>query len=518
MNLELLESFGQNYPEEFDGALDCISLAVTCAFNKHGTLLAVGCNDGRIVLWDFLTRGIAKIICAHIHPVCSLSWSRTGHKLLSASTDNTVSMWDVLSGECEYRYRFQSPILKVQFHPRNDKMLLVCPMKHAAILVNVDENHSIVPLDDESDLNIVASFDRKGRHIYTGNAKGKILALSVPDLKLIASFRVMTGTSNTTSIKSIEFARRGDYFLVNAADRIIRVYASHEVLTCGKDGEPEPMQKLQDLVNKTMWKKCCFSGDGEYICAGSARQHSLYIWEKSIGNLVKILHGTKGELLLDVVWHPVRPIIASISSGVVSIWAQPQVENWSAFAPDFKELDENVEYEERESEFDVEDEDKSPQLHTEKQDEDEIVDVVTIEPIAAFCSSDEETTDTSALLYLPISPEIDDPEEGWGPGEMGEDVQSKRQASDQNSSKKKRTKIIDMILENAPKDETHPLLSTKSKDKVNQQAKKTGKSRQHRGSSHSESKTTHRSKHGNKKEKMSKDNRMPSANPFQLKT
>lgn len=61
--------------------MDCISLAVTCAFNKYGTLLAVGCNDGRIVIWDFLTRGIAKIISAHVHPVCSLSWTRNGRKV-----------------------------------------------------------------------------------------------------------------------------------------------------------------------------------------------------------------------------------------------------------------------------------------------------------------------------------------------------------------------------------------------------------------------------------------------------
>ncbi|XP_046384514.1 retinoblastoma-binding protein 5 homolog [Ischnura elegans] len=498
MNLELLESFGQNYPEEFDGTLDCISLAVTCAFNRRGTLLAVGCNDGRIVIWDFLTRGIAKIISAHVHPVCSLSWSRNGHRLLSASTDNNVCIWDVLSGECERKYQFPSPILKVQFHPRNSSLFLVCPMRHAAIVVSTEGQHQTVPVDDDSDLNIVASFDRRGQYIYTGNAKGRVLVLSNPALEVKASFKVTQGTTSATAVKSIEFARRGDCFLINTADRVIRVYYSKEVLTCGTDGEPEPIQKLQDLVNKTMWKKCCFSGDGEYVCAGSARMHALYIWEKSIGNLVKILHGTKGELLLDVAWHPVRPIIASISSGVVSVWAQNQVENWSAFAPDFKELDENVEYDERESEFDLSDEDKSVEAgQTERQEDDLEVDVTTIERVAAFCSSDEEegggdgSEDT--LEYLPIAPEVEDPEEGWGAGGGGDEGSTggKRPPpprSKENVPKKKKFRSFDMELQGAPLDEIHPLLSNRVKDKQQPGSKKNAVGRQKVHSGKSEDK------------------------------
>ena len=60
------------------------------------------------------------------------------------------------------------------------------------------------------------------------------------------------------------------------------------------------------------------------------------------------------EGLADLAWHPTRPVVASVSmSGVIYLWAKDYTENWSAFAPDFKELEENEEYVEREDEFDI---------------------------------------------------------------------------------------------------------------------------------------------------------------------
>lgn len=53
-------------------------------------------------------------------------------------------------------------------------------------------------------------------------------------------------------------------------------------------------------------------------------------------------------------WHPIRPLIASVSSlGLVHVWTTGITENWSAYAPGFDELEENMEYPEKEDEFDI---------------------------------------------------------------------------------------------------------------------------------------------------------------------
>src|SRR3989338_5212089 len=97
MNLELRDPFAADIPERIETGL-VEGHGTVAEFNRRGTLLAVGCQDGRIVIWDFDTRNVARVLEGHVHVITSLSWSRDGRTLLSASTDWKLCLWDVLSG------------------------------------------------------------------------------------------------------------------------------------------------------------------------------------------------------------------------------------------------------------------------------------------------------------------------------------------------------------------------------------------------------------------------------------
>ena len=78
------------------------------------------------------------------------------------------------------------------------------------------------------------------------------------------------------------------------------------------------------------------------------------------------------DKLVDIDWHPTNPVIAICgSNGSTYIWVSKMTENWSTYAPKFKELSSNVEYIEREDEFDFkEDEDEEGDESEEEEAED----------------------------------------------------------------------------------------------------------------------------------------------------
>jgi COMPASS component SWD1 len=106
--------------------------------------------------------------------VCSLSWSRNGKLLLSAATDNTVCVFDVVTGDCARKYQFPSAFIKVQFNPRDNAQFLVTLLKYPSVLVDMQAESHELPLDDPNEPNVISSYDRRGDHVFCGNGKGKV--------------------------------------------------------------------------------------------------------------------------------------------------------------------------------------------------------------------------------------------------------------------------------------------------------------------------------------------------------
>lgn len=450
MNAPIIDPLQGDFPEVIEeylehGFMKCI------AFNRRGTLLAAGGSDGSCIIWDFITRGVAKVLrddgcMAAITSVC---WSKGGHRILVSAADKTIILWDVVSGEKMAQSSLEKTPLYARLHPGSSSptMCLACPVYSAPLIVDLNSGSMIalpasvsedgIPLaqpsrnkasDTDAPLT-AACFNNCGDLVYLGNAKGEILVIDHRSVQVRAIVPVPGGAV----IKNISFSRNGQYLLTNSNDRTIRVYenlllpvkvglkALDEIEETMKEDSISGVEKLkavgskclvlfrefQDSITKIHWKAPCFSGDGEWVVGGSASkgEHKIYIWDKA-GHLVKILEGPK-EALIDLAWHPVHPIVVSVSlAGLIYIWAKDYTENWSAFAPDFKELEENEEYVEREDEFDIVPE--TEKVKDSDVNEDEDVDIMTIEKDSAFSDSD---MSQEELCFLPAVPSPDEPEQ-----------------------------------------------------------------------------------------------------------
>lgn len=402
MNRELQDPFAQDFPDAVEISLD--SLAIITKFNPTGIFsgqyLAIGRLDGCISILDFETKRTIKFLMGHVKPITSLDWSQSSRFLLSSGRDWNVIIWDLESGERRNTIRFDAPVTSAQFHPINSKLVVVTlQSQEEAIFVDLrsqggrwelysgkfDQSQALEdnpshpqngtenekPASDKRGSRrkrqaaTVARFNPSGDLIYVGTSQGTLHLFDCRTKMLVHIEHI----SNNNTIKSMEFDTQGTSIVLNSNDRIIRVYSLKF-----KPGELVPEMsldhKFQDTIVRTPWQGCRFGS--EYVVAGAGHKdsHQIFIWDRSSGTLTKILDGPK-DPLEDFDWHPTRPIVASVSIlGLIHIWVTNMTENWSAYAPGFDELDENVEYHEREDEFDYEDESDLERRRKDEQERD----------------------------------------------------------------------------------------------------------------------------------------------------
>ncbi|KAK8428666.1 quinon protein alcohol dehydrogenase-like superfamily [Phyllosticta citricarpa] len=371
----------------------------TCMrFNHRGDYLASGRGDGIVVIFDLETNGVARKLAGHTRQVQSLSWSANDRYLLSASQDWRCVLWDLKDGRRIRTVRFGAPVFIAELHPRNHLMFVAAIFEDQPVLVDMTDEtiprKHILPsaprrsqverenatekqtAQDAKQTTTVTVFTRSGDFILSGTNKGWLNIIHTKTCDV----RYSTRLSNSLVI-FIRLTASGRDMVINCADRIIRTLHLPDLTDPKLDFDSMALNiehKFQDVVNRLSWNHVCFSATGEYVTASTYMNHDIYIWERGQGSLTKILEAR--EEIAVVEWHPHRPFLAAggLESGRIYLWSIQIPQRWSALAPDFAEVEENVEYVEREDEFDIQ---PLEELHKRRLDlEDEDVDVLTIEP------------------------------------------------------------------------------------------------------------------------------------------
>ena len=68
-------------------------------FSRDGSVLASGSSDKTICLWDVSTGDLRKTLSGHIDRVQQVAFSPAGFILASASDDGTIRLWDIDTGD-----------------------------------------------------------------------------------------------------------------------------------------------------------------------------------------------------------------------------------------------------------------------------------------------------------------------------------------------------------------------------------------------------------------------------------
>ncbi|KAL4075626.1 WD40 repeat-like protein [Scleroderma citrinum] len=395
MNESLFNPFTISHPSAIQTSL--VSGASFARFDPSGKLLVAGRPDGSGVVWDLDTRAAVRWCEGHVKGVTAVDWSRNSRFVLTASKDWNIIIWDLASPSDPPRrhatIRFDAPVVTASFHPRNSRIILALLSTGEAYIVDLRSTHRgrfELGGEDEGDekrpIMTTARFDPTGRYAFAGTSAGTVEVYNVRTKMLVGRHRI----AGAGVIKGLEFANGGRRLATNSSDRTIRQFTlpayptPPEPHTTGESSklsisetELEPTHRFNDPISKVSWHAMSYSPDGEWLAGGAADKaaHKIYIWDISNdGQFASALDGGR-EPLLYVHWHPRGPRLASTTTqGDILIWHCPSPERWGAFAGGFEEADENVWYEEGESEFDLEDEVEL--AHRKKLQEDEGVDII----------------------------------------------------------------------------------------------------------------------------------------------
>jgi WD40 repeat protein len=245
--------------------------AVHLAWNGDGTLLATGCVDGTIWLWQ--PTGPQhdtpiRVLKGHTNYIMGLAFAPDGRHLASASVDGTVKLWDIPTGACLQTFsEHTAPVLRVQWSP-DGSTLASCGYDATIRFWDLHTVKARTVLVGHTSVITNLVFTPDGGTLVSGSYDGTV---RVWDVTRGHCVRIIQGY--TTALVDLDWRGDGAQLVSCAVDIGLMLWDA--------TGTHPPVALQDHRVSRVEAQGVAWSPDGQLLA--SAEHGSIGLWDSSTG-------------------------------------------------------------------------------------------------------------------------------------------------------------------------------------------------------------------------------------------
>ncbi|MEH2365175.1 nSTAND1 domain-containing NTPase [Nostoc sp.] len=273
------------------------------AFSPDGQRIVSASSDSTIRLWEIRINPISKSFQGNIAPVGSVAFSPNGDMIVSASADKTVRLWDISGNPIGEPLRGHTePVHSVAFSP-NGGMIASGSADKTVRLWDISGNPIGEPLRGHTEPVHSVAFSPNGDMIVSSSADKRVRLWDISGNPIGEPLR-----GHTEPVCSVAFSPNGDIIVSGGYDKTVRLWDI--------SGNPigEPLHGHTEPVGSV-----AFSPNGDMIVSGGY-DRTVRLWDIKGKPIGKALCGHLAPVG-SVAFSPNGDMIVSASADkTVRLW------------------------------------------------------------------------------------------------------------------------------------------------------------------------------------------------------